>query len=350
VLVEPEQHVAADEPPPPLAPQPGKLSERDYTVVAQPGENPEPAVSAVADPDPEGSGPSGAPLEMAIYAPTCANSYGYLDYGLCGLCDYKPSQEDQIHAELDARDAAAERARAAARPALDLAAEANAPAVRRPLPPGYVPKGRCFICAKEKCYVAVCTAKCSTCGEKLCPGAFSSKTCVVYAATEPIAANITNAQGRVVSVRSFSYLLDKWTARQAHRPRAHDQAATNKSEQHAAADKPERRFATVAAAEPDGVPDEPEQRVAIAAAVPAKPGSAPVEPELHAAANEPPPPWTALTVPYSRSRTRRRSCRQPRQHGRLGIPRCACAKRACAARLLQCAGRGGRATAHPGRE
>jgi len=108
-----EQHAAADEPRPPLAPQPGELSERDYTVAAQPGEYPEPAVSAVADSDPEGQGPSGAPLEMAIYAPTCANSYGYQDYGLCGLCDYEPSQEDQIHAELDALDAAAERARAA---------------------------------------------------------------------------------------------------------------------------------------------------------------------------------------------------------------------------------------------
>jgi len=145
-----EQHAAADEPPPPLAPQPGELSERDYTVAAQPGEYPGPAVSAVADPDLEGPGPGGAPLEMVIYAPTCANSYGYQDYGLCGLCDYEPSQEDQIHAELDARDAAAECARAAARPALDLAAEANAPAVRRPLPPGYVPKERCFICAKEE--------------------------------------------------------------------------------------------------------------------------------------------------------------------------------------------------------
>ena len=121
-----------------------------------------------------------------------APDYGYQDYGLCGLCDYEPSQEVQIHAELYALDAAAERARAAVCPALDLAAESNAPA-------------------------------------------------------------------------------------------------------------------TVAAAEPDGAPDEPEQRVAIAAAVPAEPGSAPVEPEHHAAANdnEPPPPWTALTVPNSRSRTRR---------------------------------------------
>ena len=57
-------------------------------------------------------------------------------YGICGLCDYELSQEDQIHAELDALDTAAERARAAARLALDLAAEANAPAVRRSLPPG----------------------------------------------------------------------------------------------------------------------------------------------------------------------------------------------------------------------
>ena len=197
-----EQHAAAAEPRPPLAPQPGEPSERDYTVAAQPGEDPGHAVSAVADPDPEGPGPSGAPLEMAINVP-------------------------------DALDAAAERALAAARPALDFAAEANAPAVRRSLPPGFVPKKPCFI-------------RCPSCFDKSCPGTFSSKTCVVYAATEPIAA-----------------------------------------------------------AEPEGAPDEPEQRVAIAAAVPAEPGSAPVEPELHAAANEPPPPWTALTVPNSRSRTRR---------------------------------------------
>ena len=163
-------------------------------------------------------------------------------------------------------------------------------------------KGLCFICAKKDCYVAICPSRCPSCLNQLFPGAFSSKTCVVYAATEPIAANITNARGRVVSVQCFSYLLDKWTARQAHRPRAHDQAAANKSEQHAAADEPERRFATVAAAEPNGALDEPEQRVAIAAAVPAEPGSALVEPEHHAAVNEPPPPWTALTVPNSRTR------------------------------------------------
>jgi len=171
-----EQHAAAAEPRPPLAPQPGEPSERDYTVAAQPGEDPGHAVSAVADPDPEGPGPSGAPLEMAINVP-------------------------------DALDAAAERALAAARPALDFAAEANAPAVRRSLPPGFVPKKPCFI-------------RCPSCFDKSCPGTFSSKTCVVYAATEPIAA-----------------------------------------------------------AEPEGAPDEPEQRVAIAAAVAAEPGSVPVEPE-----------------------------------------------------------------------
>ena len=81
--VEPEQHAAADEPPPPLAPQPGELSERevDYTVAAQPGEVlglGQPAVSAAADPDPEGPGPSSAPLEMAINAPTSRSSHTLL--------------------------------------------------------------------------------------------------------------------------------------------------------------------------------------------------------------------------------------------------------------------------------
>ena len=78
-LVEPEQHAAADEPPPPLAPQPGELSERevDYTVAAQPGEFVglgQPAVSAATDPGPEGLGPSNAPLKMAINAPTSRSS------------------------------------------------------------------------------------------------------------------------------------------------------------------------------------------------------------------------------------------------------------------------------------
>jgi len=77
--VEPEQHAATDEPPPPLAPQPGELSERevDYTVAAQLGEFVglgQPAVSAAADPDPEGPGPSSALLEMAINAPTWRSS------------------------------------------------------------------------------------------------------------------------------------------------------------------------------------------------------------------------------------------------------------------------------------
>jgi len=75
--VELEQHAAADEPPPPVAPQPGELSERevDYTVAAQRGEVlrlGQPAVSA--DPDPEGPGPSSAPLKMAINAPTSRSS------------------------------------------------------------------------------------------------------------------------------------------------------------------------------------------------------------------------------------------------------------------------------------
>ena len=73
IMVAAPEHVAADEPPPPLAPQPGELSERevDYTVAAQRGEVlrlGQPAVSA--DPDPEGPGPSSAPLKMAINAPT----------------------------------------------------------------------------------------------------------------------------------------------------------------------------------------------------------------------------------------------------------------------------------------
>jgi len=133
----------------------------------------------------------------------------------------KPDETRPVMYTVEARNFAQ------APPVRGFVAEANAAAARRPLPPGYVPKARCLICAKESCYVAVCPAKCPTCGEKLCPGAFNSKPCVVHATAKPVAANVTNALGRVVSDRTFTHLLEQWTKWQKGRPRAHAATATN---------------------------------------------------------------------------------------------------------------------------
>jgi len=47
----------------------------------------------------------------------------------------------------------------------------------------------------------------------------------VRASAKPVAANITNALGKVVSDRTFTLLLEKWTTWQKGRPPAHAAAA-----------------------------------------------------------------------------------------------------------------------------
>ena len=115
--VEPEHHATADEPPPPLAPQPGEISERevDYTVAAQPGEFlglGQPAVSAAADQDPEGPGPSSAPLEMAINTPTSRSSRTRLRRLARARASARAAAADAVSSRADTNAAAPHVARA----------------------------------------------------------------------------------------------------------------------------------------------------------------------------------------------------------------------------------------------
>jgi len=114
---------------------------------------------------------------------------------------------------------------AAIGPSFDFVAQANAAAAARqgrgPLPPGYIPKGACFLCGEQNCYVDKCTNFCPTCKNKHCPGLVPSKKCVIHADTMPVGATTTRFDGKPVSDKTLAFLCDEWRKHKAGRSRAH---------------------------------------------------------------------------------------------------------------------------------
>jgi len=114
---------------------------------------------------------------------------------------------------------------AAFRPSSDFVAQANTAAAARqgrgPLPPGYIPKGACFLCGEQNCYVTKCTKFCPMCRNKHCPGLVPSKKCVIHADTMPIGATTTRFDGKPVLDKTLAFLCNEWRKHKAGRPRAH---------------------------------------------------------------------------------------------------------------------------------
>jgi len=331
-----EQHAAADEPRLPLAPQPGELSERDYTVAAQPGEYPglgQPAVSAVADSDPEGPGPSGAPLEMAINAPTYPSGGPDFDGSRrrheerarapFGCVDNARAAEIVRQCALEGARAAKEHARATAERAR-AAKERRVANAQRALQDARAAEERAAdeehrLADARRAHQHAAAEHARAAVEARCDGEL--QWCVANVAAEPggapvepephAAANEPEQRAAVTAADQPGAELEQHAAANEPEQRVAitiaaelgsapvepEQHVAANSEQNAVADEPEWRIAYAATDEPGGAPFEPEQHAAanepeqrVAITIAAKPGSAPVEPEQYATADELPPP------------------------------------------------------------
>jgi len=118
-----------------------------------------------------------------------------------------------------AREAAQRAHLAAFEPSFNFVAQANAAAAARqgrgPLPPGYIPKGDCFLCGEKNCYVDKCPKFCLKCKNKHCPGLMPSKKCVIHADTMPVGATTTRFDGKPVSDKTLAFLCNEWRKHKA---------------------------------------------------------------------------------------------------------------------------------------